>query len=557
MKNIKIYFASILLILITGRCKEMNPFEGVSLVVTDEPANSPVLLRFIDANPESKTQPDKITIKITSDKASYILNDVGGKNYKVAGNMLALKLDKGLVASWSAPVKFTVQAEAPGYIGTSQTFTLISSDPARLVMPMVNIKEPPKGVITVEASVPVSGGKISILNRGGGTGTGVASLTRADAEAGSVAFQTGTQVMDANGNVITATQVNAEIAVFNPQEAQSYGPALFKSGESRDRIRFIQAGFISIKMWAGGKEVKRFSKPIEVSMVVSPDLRNPLTGEVIKEGSTIPTWSLDETTYKWKEEGVAVVSKNSQGDLVVKFEVSHLSYWQCSYYTPPAETCELRVALKVKSNSMFNSGRYYADLYDSKGFLYRTPNFYITDGVYNYIDSPTPKGEKIKLVVTDAKSGKSVGEATFDACSNIDFTKPHEINITIPNPIKPLFVDFDLSAICKNKNLKLKPNLTASMELSEEGYLVDWNFIDLYDGKAEGVPVIEGKDYAIRFVFDGKLYSGKFNFKRNGLVQMTTSEEGADFSGLNASATYDAVKDLITYKAQYVITNCK
>lgn len=559
MKNITIYIASLVLVLITGRCKEINPFEGVSLVVSEREVSAPVFFQFTDANPESTTMPEGLTVKITSDKAAYILNNAGGKDYKVTGNTLILKLAKELVPTQSAPVKFTVEATAPGYLTARETYTLMSPGPARIVIPMVNIKEPPQGIITAEASVPVSGGKISLLNGSPARGARWydSNLTRADAERGSVAFKPGTQVMDANGNIITTSQVSAQIGIY--ESSEPYGvDALLKSGKMYDIIRFIPAGAISIEMRAQGKEVKKISKPLEVTMMVSPDLRDPLTGEAVKEGSTIPIWSWEPyPSSKWKEEGVAVVSKNSQGDWIARFEISHLGYWQCSYYIPYDERCELNVALRVKSNSLFNTGNYDAELYDSKGLISRSRNFEISDGVHNYIDAWTPPGEKIKVVIKDLKSGKPVGEATFDACTKITSNKPHEINITIPDPIKPLYVNFDMTAICKNKNLKLKPNVDITVQHTEGQRWIHWTGFSLFNGKFDSLAVMEGKDYNVTVYADGKYYLGKFNFKRNGLTQVTTPEEGADFSSLKASAKYDAARDLIIYTAEYTIANCK
>ena len=560
MKNITIYMACLVLVLITGRCKEMNPFEGVSLVVSEREVSSPVFFQFTDANPESKSTPEGLTVKITSDKAAYILNDAGGKDYKVTGNTLILKLAKELVPTQSAPVKFTVEATAPGYLTARETYMLMSPAPARIVIPMVNIKEPSQGVITAEATVPVSGGKISLLNGSSAKGAreSGSNLTRADAERGSVAFKPGTQVMDASGNIIATSQVSAQIGIY--ESSKPYGvDALLKSGKTYDIIRFIPAGAISIEMRAQGKEVKKISKPLEVNMMVSPDLRNPLTGEAVKEGSTLPIWSWEPyPSYKWKEEGVAVVSKNSQGDWVAQFEISHLGYWQCSYYIPYNERCELNVALKVKSNSEFNTGNYVAELYDSKGLIGRELNFDIIDGVHNYISARTPPAEKIKVVIKDLKSGKPVGEAAFDACTKIYSNKPHVIDITIPDPVKPLYVNFDMTAICQNKNLKLKPtNVDIIADHYEGQRIIHMNAFPLVNGKFDSVAVMEGKDYRVMVYADGKYYLGKFNFKRNGLSQVTTTEEGADFSSLKASAKYDAARDLIIYSAEYTIANCK
>lgn len=565
MKNIKIYIASVILVLITGRCKEINPFEGVSMVVSEGTANSPVLLQFTDANLESRTLPDKVTVKITSDKAAHILNDAGEKNYKVAGNVLTLKLDKELVPSTSAPVTFTVEAEAPGYLATSQTFTLSSSDPAQFVMPLVNIKNPPKGVVAAQTTVSTSGGKITLS--GGGT------------EVGNVAFKSGTQVMDASGNVINSANVSAEVVMFDAQEFQSLSAfpgglmpenVLFNSGGSQD-IRFVTAGFVAINMNAGGKEVKKFSKPIEVSMVVSPDIKDPQTGEPTREGSLIPTWSFETSTGKWKEEGVAVVSKNNKGELVAKFEASHLSYWNLDYYVPMSNSslCPNNVTFKINSNvsSSFygiytTSSFYVARLFDqNNNFISEYSYFNIVNGsqitmgrAFGRLDG------KMKLVVYQRNSPQEIiiGQATFDAC-----TASVPLDITVSSPLNLVTINIDVTAVCKNKGLNLKPNVWYQLFNDE-----DWVYFNsvLQNGKAS-FQVKDGRNWGVTVFYDGKYYFGNAYFSRDG-SKITGDGTGGvstgdgllsfNFGGnISGTASYNEATDTITYTAEYILSNCK
>lgn len=538
MKKINIYIASLVLMLITGRCKEINPFEGVSLVVSEGKVNSPVLLQFIDANPESNSLPDNVTVKITSDKASYILNDAGGKNYKVAGNILTLKLANELVASQSAPVKFTVEAEAPGYLTTSQTYTLDSADPAQFVMSLVNIKNPPKGVAVTQTTVSASGGQITVSDGG--------------VEVGNVAFKSGTQVMDATGNIINAANINTEVVMFDAEEIQSLSAfpgglmpenVLFNSGQSQD-IRFVSLGFVAINMNAGGKEVKKFSKPIEVSMVVSPDIKNPVTGEPTKEGSVIPTWSFETSTGKWKEEGVAVVSKNSKGELVAKFEASHLSYWNIDYYLTRGNACPDKVTFKVSSNVTYSTYGQYTTLnlgrvFDEQGnFIGSTSSFNITNGAEITMNQAFDRSEgKMKLMVYGWEG--LLGETTFDACA-----ASVPINITLPNPPKLVTVNIDITAICKNKDLKLKPNTWIT--LSDNGTPIIASF---QNGKAS-VLVRDDRNWHVSVYYDGAIYGAVANFSRKGTTVTSTGN-------LTGTASYDATTDTITYTAEYLIANCK
>lgn len=542
MKNIKIYIAALFFLLVTGRCKEINPFEGVDLVVSGGAVNSPVLLQFTDANPGSSTQPDKVTVKITGDKAAAILDDAGGKNYKVAGNVLTLILAKEVTASPSAPVTFTIEVAAPGYLTTSQTFSLTGSDPARFVVPMVHVKNPPEGVTAVQATVPVSSGKITLLDNG--------------TEVGSVGFKSDTKVMDAAGNTISAANVSAEVLMFDTEEIQSLAafpggltPASvqLKSGESRS-VRFVTAGIAAINMTAGGKEVKKFSKPVEVSMAIDPHVKNPQTGEAIKEGSSIPVWSFETATGQWKEEGEAVVYKNEKGQLAGRFEISHLSYWSINYAVLANNRCSNQYAVfKVSSNVEADLGNYTGFLFDAQGNFMGSGygNFNVANGNQTNIiqgNGNLNAGDKLRLEVREKVSGKTVAQTTFDACTEVI-----PVNITIPDPVKTVAVDIDLAAICKGENLRLKPSGWFGLY---NPATLSYTNVYLQDGKAR-IYVVEGVEYSLNAFYEGKIYSGKVTFKRDGSVVI------ADGNGLAGTTGYDAGSDLITYKAEYIIANCK
>lgn len=582
MKNIKIYIASLVLVLITGRCKEINPFEGVSLVVSEGKVNSPVLLQFVDANSDSETIPDKITVKITGDNAAYVLNDAGKKNYTPTGNILTLKLAQGIVASPSAPVKLTVEAEAPGYLTSRRTFTLTSTEPVHLVIPLVNLKNPPRGVTSVQTNVSTSGDRISFFNMspsarivaskaGASLRESAGSMIHADSEVGSVTFQPGTQVMDAAGNIINTDNISADIVMWNFKKGDlSFFPyimqenVLFTSGE-RHNIRFTAVGTAQIRMSAGGKEVKKLSKPLEVRMVVSPDIQDPQTREPIKEGSIIPTWSLDEDLYKWKEEGMAVVSKNSKGELEAKFEASHLSYWSISYFTELKNPCSSYIPslyFKVTSNVNYNLGGHYGILFDERGNQltfgpqYGGSHFNTANGNLSYyIDyyhlNSIYEGDKLRLKVVNGGGGV-VGEADI----TVNFSCTHQnipINITIPDPPKLVALDLNLTAVCERKGVLYKPS--GWISLNQDGYSYHDDYFTYFeDGKLNGSTYVFERTYHAKIIYQGTWHNFDVHFARKGT---TINKSGNDNQFLNeVKPTYNSALDMITLTADFVLSDC-
>jgi len=69
-----------------------------------------------------------------------------------------------------------------------------------------------------------------------------------------------------------------------------------------------------------------------------------LDGSAVKEGSSIPLWSLDERTGGWIQEGSGKVIDLGDGELVLEAEVAHFSWWNADMpFTPsrPKPKCVL------------------------------------------------------------------------------------------------------------------------------------------------------------------------------------------------------------------------
>jgi hypothetical protein len=50
---------------LTFGCQQINPLEGVELTVNNNIYKSPILIQFVDANPNSKTLPKDLTVTIS------------------------------------------------------------------------------------------------------------------------------------------------------------------------------------------------------------------------------------------------------------------------------------------------------------------------------------------------------------------------------------------------------------------------------------------------------------------------------------------------------------
>jgi len=98
-------------------------------------------------------------------------------------------------------------------------------------------------------------------------------------------------------------------------------------------IVFESAGFTAIEVKdSEGNVAKTFNKPVEVSTKIKPGFINPATGVAVKVGDTIPIWSYEASTGKWKYEKTGTIVGDPDGGLKVDYTVTHLSYYNLDYY---------------------------------------------------------------------------------------------------------------------------------------------------------------------------------------------------------------------------------
>eukprot|EP01136_Pigoraptor_vietnamica_P015160 Opistho-1_new@57965 len=257
-------------------CQKINPFEGVDLTVNSNIYKAPILIEFVDANSNSTTLPKDLTVTISGPNKDLVLNDQGGKDFKVAGNLLSLVLAENVNPSESAPVELTVSVKGPNYAPTNYTITIVDFLSSTYRVALTNLSALPDGVKSVAKTTSLATGETIVIP---------ASTDKP--EVAKITIPAGTQVKDETGAIINATSVNSNIIqygtgtedAFNsfPNEGEA-NTVKFKDGTT-DEASFITAGFVDIDMTAGGKSVKSFSKPLDMSLSLHPDLVNPDTEE--------------------------------------------------------------------------------------------------------------------------------------------------------------------------------------------------------------------------------------------------------------------------------------
>lgn len=554
-------------------CQQINPLDEVELTVSSAVTKSPVLIHFANANSTSTNQPSDFAVSISGKNASSVQMDGESTDFQASHGLLPLYLKGESAPSPSNPVTFNVYAEIPGFAPVSQTIT-VTSDSAKTI-----------DITTVEYANPADGTSVAttqgVLKNGVSDGQTIATPVRASmAEVTTVSIPAGTQVLDASGNAINANQLTANVVNYSAISPTSYGafPGGFNPTNVVDEkgqpisnsegINFVSAGLVSIKMNAGGTAIKKFSKPIDVSMEVNTNTTNFETGENVKEGDTVPLWSLNEETGAWKKEGIVTLTKNSNGKLVANFQTTHLSCFNLDWYWfYGLGTCNrpLTVTLHIGAGK---SGYFDVTLATPNNqYLAALHGAYLTDGMKvtfpNVANIP-----KAKIVITEFNLWLNprlpilAQTGLFNPCTQ------GSIDISFGAPVVPeiININVDISGKCANKNAKILPtgwfyiydqtNAMAGKYGWTFIYLVNGRIIYSYGSKvtlvngAINLQMWNGHQYILYSWIGNKWYSsGVFTMSKNNF----TLPAG---TGITGSAVYVAATNSLNITGTFT-PNCK
>ncbi len=539
-------------------CESINPLEGLEVIVQTNVYQSPIAIQFMDANSAATKLPEGVSVSVSGAGKDLVLSDLGDKNYVVSGNVLTLVLAENANPSTLNPVVFTVTATATGYVTTSQTFSITdATTPQAFTMNLTSVAAPPVGTGAKTEELSLTSGQTLTI-----------PATTGKPETAAIKIEPGTQVKDVSGNVINASTVKAQVVQYGTtmEEALNSFPGGFTPSSVTTQNgavtsgAFITAGFVAVDMEAGGKKVKSFSKPIEVSVGLNEELMNPETNTTVKEGDIIPTWSYDSETDKWTEEGEAVVTKDNNGKLVATFKAAHLSYWNCDWFYGFSRYCYANFNLRVSSNitsSYFNNYDYYATMYlvypnGTRVYRGRFGYFNVMNGALNTFGGGSPAGNyRLQFEVYSYRTGTQVGtSAAFNPCS----ISQVPITINVPNPPVYVPVDIDFTAKCLNKNVTIKPSAWIYFyeKMPNALWWNRWSYVYLQNGKGT-VTLLDGAEYYIYSYYAGNYYWNRGVFGKNKTGSLTGNISGV----LSGQTTYDAATGRVKLTAKYDLSTCR
>lgn len=564
-------------------CKKPN--EGINLLVnTSSLSKSPVLIHFVNANPASTTAVTDFDVKITGKDASLVQMDGGSTTFKTSHGFLPLSLTQASEPSASNPVVFNIVASVNGFAPVLKTVIISEQNPQIIEVKLMEYNSPAPGVGVVTANTTLTAGTSGAADI---TVPSTATMPRKT----KFSIAAGTQMLDANGNVINANQLSSNIIHYGSETPASlasfpgglYAPNVVDVNNApiAGGVNFVTAGCLSINMKAGNTEVKKFSKPIAVVEEIDPNLTNFDNGNAIAPGDVIPLWSLNEETGQWKREPQdAVVIKTADNKLAASFNISHLSGWNLdwAWYGQNTSSTPLTINLLPSKTPWVGNyevqlqtatGGYLAGFHsyrpEADGFEKQINNFpsypyYVQNampGKYGFLIAQVPVIANAKVNVRDNRTGQVVGESGL-----FNPVTAGTVNVNITTPAPPDYVDVYLKVTtrCTTKSIEGSPSGWYYMyDVNDSGY----TYFYLYNGVvynysygtgAQGgittngiggsVKMINGHRYYMQTYYNNQWLSTEFVFTKGSFTLPANL-------GLSGNATYNATNNSVSINAFY------
>jgi len=492
---------SLLATLATGCCYLacQNPTDQVDLGLRSE-LPTVVELRFSSV---SGPMPAGLQVSLTGPDANQLVNTLNRANFRVGDDgVLKLALTESATPTANHPLRFTVVAEATGALKMVQSVQLTSRSPRTIAVPVLSsqtgqalaqagLEIGPDGQLTrpLTLQTPETGGKSAVLS--------LLSGTRLQDEAGSpiegkLTFRM--HNLAANGSLDAASLPEQGVIATPNGRVASEGYQLTTVLGAVEVTAFTEKG----------RSGKHASQPMEISIPLPADARNPQTGQLLRAGDTVPLFLYDRATGRWSEEIAGRVATGKPHGLTVLGQITKLGYYVAGYRS---RICTEGATFKVKSSfrdydRTFRTQVHYVDRNGQDSSLVQSQLRTLNNDEEIVVNN-LPAGKRIRLKAFEEGPNAPgfVASEVVTTCTGKKGTLDVR-SFTIPASVTR--VSFVIDFPCSNVDAGKLPE-TVTTQYRPAG-TTEWQDLvtlakkDLRGGKLKGVTyrLAKGKPYDLR-----------------------------------------------------------
>ena len=474
--NLKLYSLILFVAFIFNACR--NPAYEMNVLFDANVIEYKATLVLKDAN--GKVLPNNLNVAIAGPDAKSIYDFSGYKQVFAPGGVITLGVTPKDVPTAAKTLNFNVIITGQGYDDKNIPVSIALDQKSQVLnVTMLEVSKP--SPVTSIASV-----NSPLVNGTTATATALSTPSAGTvAETATVNLPAGVQMRDAAGTVITGSSVKIDMVNYEAKDpatnelfpgASLNAPDVVGPDGQSTSAFFIPAGFTSIKMYVGDKQVRNFSAPISVNIELDPTFQPASTGLNVKAGDQLPVYSYDVNTGQFKYETVGTAALNTRGKLSVTFPTNHLTVFvvgdvfntkncvspKFTFLAPWLDDATLPVVIEVFKTS------------NNRKLMTRTVE--VANGIAGYFKGLPKIGVTYKIT---HYNGDQLATGTIaDPCAGQEFT------IDVKAPTTPVEnITLQLNVVCPgtgkiivpNFDLFYKPVGTADTEYKLLGTAIDGN----------------------------------------------------------------------------------
>lgn len=322
-------FALVSIVFSFEACRKIK--DNFKLIIDPQLTTAQFSIQFVDAvtqQPIGMNGGPPVMVKIVGKNADkvYEVSGMQKATYSASKGVITFGVDPNALASSGHVLRFTIVADADGYISNSHP-VLVSGNIRQLIkLTMVSKTNLPNGVVMIrDESLTANNGSI-------GTSSTISTpYLQEEYVQASITIDSHTILKDVTGQRLHG-QLSTEIIFFsciNDNALSAFPGGLIAYDIERESTvfssLFASAGFISIKITdeTGKRAVYAEGKPISLEMGIPDETFNPFTQSKVRTGDTIPFWRMDNDQGNWIYMSTNAVTASS--DLTYKVDIDHLS----------------------------------------------------------------------------------------------------------------------------------------------------------------------------------------------------------------------------------------
>lgn len=423
-----------------------------------------VQVQIVNANYQNSTTVPNAKISILGKDADKVVDINGAKTIVVEDQFANLAVSPGRPLNEDNPARFTIKAEAPGFLDYEKELIVNNVDSfLNFTFEMIEIANPPAGIDITAQQINLSGDQPAVAVPSKSKDIQAHLLVPANTK---LMDETGTRFSGVADIRIEQFNVTHEPVKANIQHLISnFTHNTFKNGVAED-FNFSPIGYLRVNINNNSGRKLQFDRAAQVEVLLSKQITDPGSGEPLQEGDVLMVYQKDPSTMGWSFLEQTKLTADPSGNLKANFrfvgsdEIALTRTRDQVDVNSRNRNCANRLGIKFKRNSNVNTLHYVTvvNANNSSRQIYLTASnvAVANNSTYNFTGS-LPQNTNVKVLVYQYESatdrGILVGESEVFSSCNYSINNRVEVNVNPPSYTNNPIARFELYTVCLESKL--------------------------------------------------------------------------------------------------------